>query len=255
MERITSRKNPYIRSLSLMRKHKGEHLFIEGEKLISEAVMSGYSIETLLFSEDFSGATATLSSSETRVISVSREIIELLSTTNTPQGVIALTKRRPRADLSGITRKSGYYVILDRVSDPGNVGTIIRTAEAFGASGVVLCGGCADLYNDKTLRATMGAAFRMGIYHASDAVEAVAAFQGYGAKVYASALDNAAKKLTELSFPGFFAFVIGNESAGVSPDTIKMCDETVFIPMTGGTESLNAAVAASIILWEAFSRS
>lgn len=254
METITSRKNPYIKELAAIKKEKSDNSFaiIEGKKLISEAYDSGFIPITLLVSETYRGDVSEFCGTDTRVIKVNDTIIDMLSSTNTPQGIIALIKRRPKADINAADIKEGIYLILERVSDPGNVGTIIRTSEAFGAAGVILCAGCADVYNDKTLRSTMGSAFRQNIMYADSAVSAIAALKNAGIRVYAAALLKTAECLGRERFSGSCAFVIGNESAGVSEEAISVCDSAITIPMTGKTESLNAAVAASVILWEVF---
>jgi len=253
MEIITSRKNPYIKELAALKKNKSSDMvLIEGHKLIFEARESGIAPKVILVSDSYKGDISNLCANDTRVIQVNDEIIDLLSSTNTPQGIIALIKRREKIDIAEVVIKRGVYLVLDRVADPGNVGTIIRTSEALGASGVVLTPGCADIYNEKTLRATMGSAFRQNIYYSKSAFDAVDMLRGCGAKAYAAALGEKNVLLGREVLPDFCAFVIGNEASGVSQEAISACDSAIMIPMTGKTESLNAAVAASVILWETF---
>ena len=255
MEIITSRKNPYIKELAAVKRagKQSPVCLIEGIKLISEAQRSGVSIKTVLISETYKGETPRMPGDGVRMITVSDPVIALLSYTDAPQGIMALIEKK---DFGGIEAAGGegVYILLDSVSDPGNVGTIIRTAEAFGVRAVVMCASCADVYNDKTLRATMGSAFRQPIFYEPDAAAAVRKLRAAGARVYAAALDADARRFGEFDVPPLCAFVIGNEARGVSKEALKECDGTVIIPMSGETESLNAAVSAGVIMWETAGR-
>ncbi|MBQ3379243.1 MAG: RNA methyltransferase [Clostridia bacterium] len=256
MEIITSRKNPYIKELYAVKKagKKSELCLIEGYKLISEAIKSGVEIKALLISDAYGGKMPDMGESGVRTITVNDSIIGLLSQTSAPQGITALIKKRVFKEIRSTGEEDGVYILLDEVSDPGNVGTVIRTAEAFGVRGVVLCGACADVYNDKTLRATMGSAFRQPVFYEPNAVSAVKKLKSMGARVYAAALEKDAKRLGGFEPSKLSAFVIGNEARGVSLEALNECDDAVIIPMSGETESLNAAVSAGVIMWETAGR-
>ena len=163
----------------------------------------------------------------------------------TPQGLVfSCVRPLRRQALTGVSRA----VLLDGIQDPGNLGTILRTADAFALDAVILCEGCADPTAPKVVRATMGAIFRQPIY-TLPLTEAIAALHAQGLPVYAAALhrDSAAVGVIDLTHS---AVIVGNEGRGVSAAALEQCDRTVMIPMAGAAESLNASVAASILIWE-----
>ena len=139
-------------------------------------------------------------------------------------------------------------MLLDGVQDPGNVGTVIRTAEALGFGGVLLSPDCADVWAPKTLRASMGSALRLPCV-CGEMTELIPALKERGFSVYGAMLDKTAQKLGEIKFPERSAVVIGSEGRGVSPEAAQLCTGAVYIPISGA-ESLNAAAAAAMILWE-----
>ena len=140
------------------------------------------------------------------------------------------------------------WLVLDGVQDPGNVGTVWRTADAFGADGLLLCNGCADPWNPKTVRATMGAVFRLSVYEGTlkDAAERLAAAS---VPLYAAALGEDTQDIRDVPLEKA-AVIIGSEGRGVSDEALLLSQKTVRIPMRARCESLNAAVAASVVLWE-----
>jgi TrmH family RNA methyltransferase len=140
------------------------------------------------------------------------------------------------------------YLVLDGVQDPGNVGTIWRSADAFGADGLILCSGCADPLGPKTVRATMGAVFRLPVYEC-EMERLAAALKERSIPLYATALRSDTEDLRKVKLDRA-AVVIGSEGRGVSEETLALCEKTLKIPMTERCESLNAAVAASVVLWE-----
>ena len=163
-----------------------------------------------------------------------------------PQGALFLCEQpemRPPQALSG-----SRYLVLDGLQDPGNVGAIWRTADALGADGLLLVNGCADPWNWKTVRATMGACFRLPVWEV-EAGELPALLERSGLPLYATALraDTVDLRRADLSR---CAVVIGSEGRGISPEALALCDKTLKIPMNSTCESLNAAVAAAVVLWE-----
>jgi TrmH family RNA methyltransferase len=173
-----------------------------------------------------------------------------LSDTRTPQGILTVLKKMDwRAeDVLGIA--CPLYAILENLQDPGNVGTILRTADAFGADGVFLINGCADLYNPKTVRSTMGAVFRCPVWNCT-AVElrkllSASNLPLYGAALRADTLDARAVDYSRC------AIAIGSEGKGLCEEMLSLCDQTILILMRDHCESLNAAIAASVLLWEAY---
>ena len=141
-------------------------------------------------------------------------------------------------------------IILENLQDPGNLGTILRTAEAAGATGILLSRGCADLYNPKVTRSTMGSIFRVPFVYTDDLKDAIARLKAQGVRVLATHLAGSVE-LYEESFTTPTAILIGNESRGLTDETAALADQAIRIPMSGSVESLNAAVAAAVCLYEA----
>ena len=145
-------------------------------------------------------------------------------------------------------------LLLESVRDPSNVGAIIRSASAFGADRIIMSADCADIYNSKTVRASMGVLFDMKIDRVDSLADAVRQLQKRGRRVFAAALDEHAQKLGQTQILRGDCILIGNEGHGLSSDMISACDSSLYIPMRGDVESLNAAVAASVLLWEFFGK-
>ncbi len=186
-----------------------------------------------------------------RVYRVSRDIFERLSDTETPQGILAVVKR-PAYSLAELPVHKGpaLYCILENLQDPGNAGTILRTADAVGADAVIALKGTVDFYGSKVVRATMGSLFHLPPIVGADLRETVNALHAAGVKVYAAALGGT-RYHYEADFSGPTAFLIGNEGSGLSPEAISLADESIMIPMPGQAESLNAAMAAGVLMYEA----
>lgn len=247
MERITSRRNPLvaqIRKLKSDRKaRRAAGLLIgEGPKLLDEALNAGVPVTTLVTD----GGQFRELGAEVRQVEVSRDVLEVLCDTKTPQGALFLAQAPdtcPPNELPG-----QRYLVLDGVQDPGNVGTIWRTADAMGADGLLLVNGCADPFGPKVVRATMGACFRLPVYEV-ESTELLLLLERSGLPLYGTALreDTVDITTTQLSH---CAVVIGSEGRGVSQTLLDRCEKTLKIPMRQRCESLNAAIAASIVLWE-----
>lgn len=246
-ERITSRKNPlltHIRKLSgsaAYRRETGEYLG-DGVKLLEEALRWGAELTTVVTTE----AVCPQLPEHVRHVVVPADVMASVAPSDTPQGALFLAVR-PAADLPE-TLTGKRYLVLDGVQDPGNVGTVWRTADAFGADALILVGACADPFSPKTVRATMGAAFRLPVYVTSDKALhercTSAALPLYATALRADTEDIRTADLTRC------AVVIGSEGSGVSPELLAQCHRTLKIPMRERCESLNAAVAASVVLWE-----
>ena len=142
--------------------------------------------------------------------------------------------------------------MLESIRDTGNMGTILRSAKAFGISALVISSDCADLYNSKTVRAAMGALFIQRVIVVDNIAESVSAFRQSGSRVFAAALVRDAKKLGSFELQRGDIILIGNEGHGLSEKTVEACDECVYIPMEIGSESLNASIAASVCMWELY---
>ena len=247
MERITSRQNPlagHIRKLNSSRSYRrtsGEFPG-EGPKLLAEAVKAGAELTTVVSN----GKTEYQVPEDVRLVEVPGDLLENLCDTKTPQGVLFLC-RTP--DLTPPARLPGSrYLVLDGLQDPGNVGTIWRTADALGADGLILVNGCADPFAPKTVRATMGACFRLPVYEV-EAEKLPELLEASELPLYATALreDTVDVRDADLSRA---AVVIGSEGRGISDRMLELCSKTLKIPMRERCESLNAAVAATVVLWE-----
>lgn len=247
MERITSRQNPLaaqIRKLNSSRAYRRETgLFTgEGPKLLDEAVKAGTEIDVVVTAEK----TEVDCPAGARRVEVPADLLQSLCDTRTPQGVLFVCKMSGLCPPERLPGKR--YLVLDGLQDPGNVGAIWRTADALGADGLILVHGCADPFSPKTVRATMGACFRLPVYEME--TEDLPALLGRtGLPLYATALreDTVDIKTADLSRS---AVVIGSEGRGVSRELLAMSQKTLKIPMRERCESLNAAAAAAVVLWE-----
>jgi len=183
---------------------------------------------------------------------VTDQVLAKMSDVVTPQGILAVAKRREYSVESILDRRpSPLFLLLEEIRDPGNLGTILRTSEAAGADAVILAGECADVYGPKTVRSTMGAIFRMPVIAVPDAAAFCEEMRGRGIKSYAAALDRDALVYTEADYLGGSILMIGNEANGLKKETIGAADRCIYIPMAGKTESLNASVSAAVLLYEA----
>ena len=251
-ERITSRSNPLITRLRKLNSKRScrreEGVFVgEGPKLLEEALKWGVIPETVLCAE---GADLPMLPEQTRVVEVPGDLLRSVADTESPQGVIFLCPMGSTA--LPPAPSGGRYLILDGVQDPGNVGTIWRTADAFGADGLILCGPCADPWSPKTVRSTMGAAFRLPVYEAT-LEETACWLRQADIPLYATALREDTSDIRDMTLSRA-AVIIGSEGRGVSDTALQLCEKTVKIPMTERCESLNAGIAAGVVLWEMFSR-
>ncbi|PIS28408.1 hypothetical protein COT42_08225 [Candidatus Saganbacteria bacterium CG08_land_8_20_14_0_20_45_16] len=231
--------------LEKRRSRKKEGLFVvEGQHLVEEAAAN---IKFVLYAENLP-LIKELESKNTQCFKVSKKEFSEISEVETPQWILAVVKMREYtlADL----KTDGTIVFCHEVQDPGNLGTIIRTADAAGASGVILSKGTVDLYNSKTIRATMGSLFHLPIIEVDDVLETLAQLKKKGIKTVATSLS-ATKNYFEVDYKGGVAIMLGNEGAGLPAEIVKLCDEAVKIPILGKAESLNVAVSASIMLYEA----
>ena len=249
-ETITSRQNPLMTHLRKLassrsyRKKSGEYL-CDGTKLLAEALKWGAEVKTAVFFEEVDIPPLP---DGVRAVRVSEELMRSVSPMETPQGAL-FTVALPEVQLPE-TLSGKHYLVLDGVQDPGNVGTILRTADAFDCDGVFLVNACADLYNPKTARATMGAIFRREAYTVT-AEELFALLRKSGVPLYGTALRDDTVPLAEANLARA-AVAIGSEGRGLSQQVLDECAKTLKIPMNPRCESLNAAIAATVVLWEMY---
>lgn len=244
-ELITSRRNDNIVRLKKLisskrfRRENGEFV-CEGKKLLREALMWNAEITSVFACGDLEwdipqGA---------KRFAVSRELLEYASSQKTPQDVIFTCKIKPAEKPLSMTRGN---IILENIQDPGNVGTALRSAAAFGVDTVILAGDCADPYSVKSVRASMGAVFHSNIVEM--AMVELGQCRENGMKIFGASLSDRSKSVEDVGLAGV-TVAIGNEGGGLSAQMLELCDEEIIIPIAEGCESLNAAAAAAIIMWE-----
>ena len=260
MKNITSKDNKILKHTKKLAsssyRRKLSEFIAEGERLCTEALSCNkaqlsYAIATEEFLAANSDFQKKLDDSRISVYTVSEKLFESVSQTDTPQGVLLAIKipSEQTADFTDVTR----ILILDGISEPGNMGTIIRTADAFGFSTTILCNNCVDIYNPKVVRATMGGIFRtkfININNISDVMSTIKIAKTEGFQVLATSLENSVD-ITSVKFGIKCAIIIGNEANGISDELLALSDMKIKIPMSDGAESLNAAIAAGIAMFKA----
>lgn len=251
---ITSTSNEQIKNIiqlkekSKVRKQKKQYV-VEGLKMFSEVPKED--LRGVYVSEHF------LKENEGKLQgvnfqTVSDSVFKKISDTVTPQGVLAVVAQKENTldeILNNRRKNKSCIVVLDRLQDPGNLGTILRTAEGAGVSGIVMSSDCADIYNPKVIRSTMGSIFRVPFAVVDDLPAAVERIREKGITTYAAHLQG--EDYNKGVFEKDIALLIGNEAAGLSKEVSEKADQWIKIPMEGKVESLNAAVAAAILMYEA----
>lgn len=252
---ITAKNNPKIKEtkalLTSSKERKNNGLFVlEGVRLCCDAQKSGCKIKTVFYTEicaeKYADDIALLKNNCESFFVVSNDVLKSISDTVTPQGVVCVAEMCSN-DFEYSRGKK--YIALDTVQNPDNLGAISRTAEAFGIDGMVIFGGC-DIYNPKALRASMGALIRLPIKICESLETEINKCKRLGLGTFATVPDRDAKDITKTDFSKGAFCIIGNEGNGVSKENIDLCDERITIKMSGRAESLNAAAAASITMWE-----
>jgi TrmH family RNA methyltransferase len=268
---ITSRQNSAVVAACKLseKKHRdSEKRFrIDGIKLFEEAVMSDVDIDTVFVKESarqrigdrIKGALEKLQNTDVKVLSDG--VFDKISEEKSPEGILCFAKYIDKLHKNAtinteddFLRSGAKIFAVESVRDPGNLGTVIRTSAAFGVDFLVVSSDCADIYNPKTVRAAMGALFRQKIIRVPSMPEAVKALSESGRTVYAATLGKAAALLGSFELNKTDCIVVGNEGHGLSEETVSACDRNILIPMVEGAESLNAAVASSVCIWEQFGK-
>lgn len=254
METIESKENKIIKEVRKLKEKKyrieQKKFIVEGFRFIHEALKSSWNVEYIFISQEVISKLTeygldTIIKPETKVYKTTSSILNSLCSTENPQGIVAVVNiLKPNLNCS-----NGLYVLCDKIQDPGNLGTIIRTAHGVNALGVILTKGTVDCYNEKTLRSTMGSIFNIPIFEDFD-LDIVRQLKQEGFKLVAGSLE-ANKYFYDEDLSENLIITVGNEGNGISEEVYKLTDIKIKIPMPGGTESLNAAVAASLIMYEA----
>ena len=248
---ITSTANGKVKRLINLRDE--EHVFfVEGIRMFREVPVD--ELQEVYVSESFYKKEKVLVNAIAGQAGVHIEVLTdtvfaHASDTKTPQGVLCVVRQKSYKLEDLLKGEKRHLLVLDNLQDPGNMGTIVRTAEGAGVTGVIMSRDCVDIYNPKTIRSTMGSIYRMPFYYAEDILKAIRKIKDAGIKVYAAHLDGE-KSYDEEDYAFSCAFLIGNEGNGLREETSKMADHYIIIPMSGEVESLNAAIAASVLMFE-----
>ncbi|NLI89076.1 MAG: RNA methyltransferase [Epulopiscium sp.] len=251
---ITSNKNPLIKELQALQKKKKqrnkEKLFIvEGLRAVKE-IPDSWRVDKYIISQSFTiDPETTIKDREAELVYVSDNIYAAISDTKTPQGIMAVVSQASFNMDKIISVEKGFFIVADGIQDPGNLGTLVRTAHAAGVDGIFLSKGCVDLYNPKTIRSTMGSIFHIPIFIDISIDKIIQSLKNNQINIYATALEES-KLVHDYDYRQKTAIIIGNEANGISKDTKNLVSNFIKIPMPGGAESLNASIAAGICMYE-----
>lgn len=257
MQVITSRDNEQIKKIRKLKdkKYRDEMglYVVEGIKTVNEAIAENADIQTIVICDDSNEQEELKQKmlytvSKFDILYVNESVFEAISHVMHPQGILAVIKKKEKAE--EIKLDEDVIVILDDIQDPGNLGTIIRTVDSCGLSQIIISKDTADPYSPKVVRSTMSGIFRVNIVESQELTETIKEIKNNGYKIIATTL-NTNKTIYDIPYKKT-AIVIGNEANGISKNVLELADEKVKIPMLGKTESLNAAVATGIVLYEAF---
>ena len=256
---LTGLQNPVVKAAAELKQKKyrtqnGLYL-AEGLRTAEEAV-AYKAVETLFYVATDDDRTMRLledaAMQNIKLVCVNENVMKKIADTETPQGIIAVCKMS-QPKLENLLASGKMLLVLDRVGDPGNIGTMLRTADAAGIGGLVLLKGCADIYAPKTVRSSMGSLFHIPVLSGVSEQEFVSSAKKAGYDLLVTCLDGA-DNLYKADLSGRIAFVMGNEAGGVSETLLEKADKRVYIPMAGRAESLNVAMAAGIVMFEALRR-
>ena len=255
MQVITSKDNEFIKEIRKLKdkKHRDEknEFIIEGIKLIEEAIVEKAKIKTIVVCEECmkDGAmdkNVLYEIAKYNCIYVSEKVFKLLTDVSNPQGILAVIEKNGKED--EINYNEDIIVVLDGIQDPGNLGTILRTVDSANLKQIIVSDITADVYNPKVVRSTMGAIFRVKVIESKNLIETLKTIKKHKFKIVSTSLDDS-KSIYDIDY-NKKVIIIGNEANGVSEQIQKLSDEKIKIPMLGKTESLNASVAAGIVIYE-----
>lgn len=252
---ITARDNPKIKRasglvFSAKRRREAGVIVLEGARLCSEALAENIIVEELFFTADALNNNGNLieglKNKAAFFSEVSADVFKKLSDTDSPQGIFLVVK----SNFGFKGEISGKWIGFEKVADPSNLGAAARTAEALGFGGILLSKGGVDPYSPKSLRASMGALLRLPVVVTDDFLGSIISLKAKGYRVSGSVVDKKAQHITDISFNEKEIVLIGNEANGLTENIKTECDRLITIPMSGRAESLNAAAAATILMWE-----
>lgn len=252
---ITSTSNPKIKALVQLQKKRRlreeKNIFlVEGIRMFRE--IPSELMQEVYVSESFYGKNKEMLQGMNKHLEIlSETVFQKISETKTPQGILCVVRRQIHRLEDLLENEKAHIIVLDGLQDPGNVGTIFRTAEAAGVTGIIMTKETADLYQAKTIRSTMGSIFRMPCVCVEDIQETLTSLKNHKFFTFAAHLGGE-KCYNEVEYKGKVAFLIGNEGNGLSDEVANRADTWIRIPMEGEVESLNAAIAATILMYEAY---
>ena len=246
--------NPAVKAASALKesaeRKKTGCFLLEGVRLCADAALNGIQILTFFVSEraslKYPKETALLESRAEKSFLISESVSDKLSDTKNSQQFFAVCREK---ELSAEIKTDGMYVMTDNIQNPDNLGAVVRTAEAMGADGLIINSGC-DIYSPKALRASMGALLRFPVIVTRDAPSLLTELKGKEMKIFASVVSHGAQSVTLADKSGGCVLIIGNEGNGVSDEILLSATDKITIPMKGKAESLNAAAAAAVLIWE-----
>lgn len=258
MQVITSNQNSIFKEAKSLKQKKfreeNRKYLIEGKRFVEEAIKEKIKVESFFFSDKIykvSGGSQLIEKIDTgtnRIYEVSDKLLEEICDTENPQGIVAVIPME-NYSLDSVILENKSYVILEGIQDPGNMGTIIRTADAAGFDGIIALKGCVDIYNPKVLRSTMGSIFHIPIVLGVNNLDVFEALKKHNLKTFATHLNGKCSYFDAPMSKGG-AILIGNEANGLCEETSNMADVLVKIPMPGRAESLNASTAAALMMYE-----
>ena len=256
---ITSKDNAAVKNAAKLmnsaKERREQQCFIaEGVRLCTEALENGCELTEVFYTEEannkYTETVAKLEAKAEKAYLITEEIANKIADTVTPQGIFVVGKMiQNHIDLDNI-KTDGMYVLLENLQEPSNIGAIFRTAEALWLNGALLTSDCCDPYNPKTMRASMGAVFRLPYAVINDVVATMNACKAKNMRPIATVPGGDASKITSIRFFKGVIMCVGNEGNGLTEQLKGVCGERVTIPMNGRAESLNAATAAAILMWE-----
>lgn len=242
---ITSKDNEIIRNIKKLKekKYRLDSYIVEGIKMVKEAISENQEIALIAIREDFK---IDFDTKNIKTVTISNKIFNDISDVKTPQGILAVIKKNQN---NQIETNSNYILALDSLQDPGNMGTIIRTADSANINQIIINKTTVDPYSPKVIRSTMGAIYRTNIIEVEDLKTTLKEIQSKGFQIITTDLK-ATQSIYDINYNNKTVVVIGNEANGVSQEILQTADKKVIIPMLGKTESLNASIAASIMIYE-----
>lgn len=251
MRSITSNQNKRVKEWRKMQSKKGRlasgQYLIEGWHIVDEAIKHGKQLKALIVTDAAFLTQLSIDESEVDTYLITPEVAKHISTTETPQGIFAVLETADYHE-SIPEKLGGSWLMLDNVQDPGNIGTMVRTADAAGMNGIVFGEGTVDIYNPKVVRSMQGSQFHIRLY-TGNLNDWLAAFKKHNVPTYGTELNERALSYDEIAPTKQFALIMGNEGNGVSKELLDKTDQNLYIPMNGEAESLNVAVATGILIF------